>query len=346
MSRPLRLLTTVARVSQTRLNPTLATTHHRWFSDTPQTDAERMKAEFLAKKATREETPEGKLEKAARNAKIAAAEAERRAEEEDGPNPDAPNPDAPNLDATKEDTTTETTTTADATPKEPTDFSSFIPKMDAYTFKQNLLSFNDGVKDAWAELLAGGAKDVNKNIAAPLVPNPETGTASKEEYMGTTALMAVDPDQSAWERMQARMRDSPVIDEVLKAAGKISSATGIKKAGQKLGDIREDAAEAWETSQNPWVYRISSVWDTLTAEHEHALVVAELRRLDADFDLEEWQVAISENVIPGIIKDYMGGKASKVRPWMGDAVYNKVAAEVSPSVKRKWDAMPALRGMR
>ena len=43
-------------------------------------------------------------------------------------------------------------------------------------------------------------------------------------------------------------------------------------------DIGEDAREAWETSQNPWVYRISSVYDTLTAPDEFAIGVTELRR--------------------------------------------------------------------
>ena len=48
--------------------------------------------------------------------------------------------------------------------------------------------------------------------------------------------------------------------------GKISNASGVKKVRNTVGDIGEDAREAWETSQNPWVYRISSVWDTIMAE--------------------------------------------------------------------------------
>ena len=40
-------------------------------------------------------------------------------------------------------------------------------------------------------------------------------------------------------------------------SNELYETTGANKVGEKIGHIREDAQEAWETSQNPWVYRAS-----------------------------------------------------------------------------------------
>lgn len=42
----------------------------------------------------------------------------------------------------------------------------------------------------------------------------------------------------------------------------------------------------WETSQNPWVYRASELWDWATHETDTAVVLKELRKLDPNFSLE------------------------------------------------------------
>ena len=78
-------------------------------------------------------------------------------------------------------------------------------------------------------------------------------------------------------------------------------------------DIGDDAREAWETSQNPWVYRLSSVYDTLTAPDEFAIGVQELRRLDSAFDLEEFRLGVETQVGPELVKDYMRGDVKKLK---------------------------------
>jgi len=57
----------------------------------------------------------------------------------------------------------------------------------------------------------------------------------------------------------------------------------------KLSDKVEDAREVWETSQNPWVYRASELWDWATHETDTAVVLKELRKLDPNFSLEVWR---------------------------------------------------------
>ncbi|GMH69637.1 hypothetical protein TrVE_jg11373 [Triparma verrucosa] len=140
--------------------------------------------------------------------------------------------------------------------------------------------------------------------------------------------MIVDEDESAWNRMQSRLKEAPIIASVLEAAGKISNASGVKKVRNTVGDIGEDAREAWETSQNPWVYRISSVWDTIMAEDEFAIGIRELRRLDPSFDLETWRSSVETSLAPSLLIDYMRGDLKVLKTYTGEAVYNKLAAEV------------------
>ena len=90
-------------------------------------------------------------------------------------------------------------------------------------------------------------------------------------------LLIVSEEDSAWRKAQERLKEAPIIRDVLNAAGKAYNAQGVKKIRDRASDIGEDAREAWETSQNPWVYRLSSVYDTLTAPDEFAIGVQELR---------------------------------------------------------------------
>lgn len=109
----------------------------------------------------------------------------------------------------------------------------------------------------------------------------------------------------------------------------IYETSGAKKAKQKVDHLSEDAREAWETSQNPWVYRMSSVYDTLTQEHEYTVAVRELRKLDPDFTLEEWKEDVVEHELPIIMKWFLEGKINQLKPWLGEAVFNRIAAEIT-----------------
>jgi len=102
----------------------------------------------------------------------------------------------------------------------------------------------------------------------------------------------------------------------------------VNKAKQNLTHLREDATEAWETSQNPWVYRASSVYDTLTAESEFAAASRQLQKLDPDFSMENWKKDVVEFTLPNIMKLFLEGRIQELKPWLGEAVYNRLAAEV------------------
>jgi predicted translin family RNA/ssDNA-binding protein len=90
--------------------------------------------------------------------------------------------------------------------------------------------------------------------------------------------------------MKARLQSSPIFREILKNSKKISSAaanTDIGKKAQevtnKVQDKIEDIREIWETSQNPLVYTLSGVWDSMTAETEEALTLTAIQKLDPNF---------------------------------------------------------------
>ena len=203
-------------------------------------------------------------------------------------------------------------------------------------------SFIDTLSQTWQDLVSAGApKDINKKIGTPVVDddapnygNDDEAADKYEEYKGSKDIMVIDPEEhlSAWERMERRLKDAPIIQDILERSSEMYEKSGaqekVNKAKQNLNHIREDAQEAWETSQNPWVYRASSVYDTLTAESEFAAASRQLQKLDPDFTMENWKRDVVEYTLPNIMKLFLEGRIQELKPWLGEAVYNRLAAEV------------------
>ena len=178
----------------------------------------------------------------------------------------------------------------------------------------------------WQELVnAGKPKSVNKKI------HPTETEEGNKEYTGPVEIMVIDESEhlTAWERMQRRLAEAPIIQDILEKGEVLYEKSGAKKVKRNLDHLSEDAREAWETSQNPWVYRMSSVYDTLTAEHEYTVAVRELRKLDPDFTLEEWKEDVVEHELPIIMQWLLEGKTNQLKPWLGEAVFNRIAAEIA-----------------
>jgi len=67
------------------------------------------------------------------------------------------------------------------------------------------------VSQTWGELLrSGDRKDINKKIAGA---HPHDTADGDKEYTGPVAIMVIDESENltAWERMQKRLTDAPVI---------------------------------------------------------------------------------------------------------------------------------------
>ena len=74
-------------------------------------------------------------------------------------------------------------------------------------------SFTEEVGQAWQELLKSGErKDINKKIR-----HPEDTPEGDKEYTGPVEIMIIDESEhlSAWERMQKRLADAPIIQGTL-----------------------------------------------------------------------------------------------------------------------------------
>jgi len=183
------------------------------------------------------------------------------------------------------------------------------------------------VGNTWEELKQSGErKSINKTIGRPM--DTVDGDA---EYTGPVSIMVIDESENltAWERMQKRLTDAPVIQDILERSEQVYEKSGAKKAKQKVDHLAEDAREAWETSQNPWVYRVSSVYETLTAETPESIAVAELRILDPDFTLDDWREDVVEHNLPKIMEWLLLGKINQLKPWLGESVFQRIAAEIT-----------------
>jgi import inner membrane translocase subunit TIM44 len=120
-----------------------------------------------------------------------------------------------------------------------------------------------------------------------------------------------------------------VFKDLLSRTDDVLEKTGAKKVKKQVDNLSEDAREAWETSQNPWVYRVSSVYDTFTQETPEAVAVAEFRKLDPDFTLEDWRQDAVEHTLPQIMDWFLRGKINQLKPWLGEGVFKRIAAEIT-----------------
>ena len=189
-------------------------------------------------------------------------------------------------------------------------------------------SFSSELSSTWQELVQSGErKSINKKI----VIHPTETAGGDAPYTGPVDIMVIDPELhlTAWERMQKRLASAPIIQNILEKTEEFYEKSGAAKVKERVDHIREDAREAWETSQNPWVYRLSSVYDTVTAESPETRAVKELRVLDPSFTLEDWRQDVVEHTLPIIMKWFLEGRINQLKPWLGEGVFKRIAAEMT-----------------
>ena len=121
---------------------------------------------------------------------------------------------------------------------------------------------------------------------------------------------------------------SDILDKSEQVYKESGTQQRVQQTQQKIQHLKEDAEEAWETSQNPWIYRASSVYDTITAESEFATATKQLQILDPEFTLESWKHNVVEYTLPNIMNLFLQGRINELKPMLGEAVYNRLAAEV------------------
>jgi import inner membrane translocase subunit TIM44 len=204
----------------------------------------------------------------------------------------------------------------------------------------------ENVQLAWADL-TGESKESALRKKVYQAESFRRGGEKKEEgeedisdeeekqERGPGTLVLVKEQGSAWDQMRARLSESPLIREMLKRTKKISSAAAEtdlgKKAvetGQNIKNKVEDIREYWETSQNPLVYKISGVWDSLTAETEEGVAIKEIQKFDPNFIKEEWSQEVRFDLVPRLIRGHLIGELKDVKPWLSEAVYQKLSSDI------------------
>ena len=159
----------------------------------------------------------------------------------------------------------------------------------------------------------------------------------KEEEIrqGGSEIVLVKDRGTAWDQMKARLQDSPIIKELYKRSKKlqdVAASTDIGKqafqAGQNIKDKISDVREFWETSQNPIVYTVSGIVENITGQTEEGICLTEFKKLDPDFILEDWADEIKKQLVPVIIKAHLVGDTKTLKPWLGEACYKKLCADI------------------
>ncbi|KAI9895353.1 hypothetical protein PsorP6_018579 [Peronosclerospora sorghi] len=217
-------------------------------------------------------------------------------------------------------------------------FSSMVAQKNKFNLVSVLPRLREEWKEAAQELIGKREKQtVDEALASVRTssmrkPTKMEGDSSEStEYTGTSALVAVKEKENAWQRVSARFREAPIIQGILNAAkqaaktnaGKMMQQT-TKTVKDKISDAQEEVLEVWETSQNPWVYRLSSIYDGLFGETPMGVAIKEIRRADPEFILEEWKQNIEEIVLPGVLEAFLRGNSRDLKKWFGEAAYSRV----------------------
>ena len=167
--------------------------------------------------------------------------------------------------------------------------------------------------------------------------NGEVEEDAAKDYTGKTGgIEAVSDKESTWEQIKEYLTKTPIIQDILGASsqqarrlGKTEAGRAARKRIRKAGNKIEDAREVWETSQNPYIYQMASAYDAVFAETEEGQAVKELRRLDRDFNLEEWLLDVEDDFAPDMLEAYLTGNLELMSGVCGDTTKAMVRASSS-----------------
>eukprot|EP00981_Chlorochromonas_danica_P006041 scaffold1263_cov170-Ochromonas_danica.AAC.5 len=213
-----------------------------------------------------------------------------------------------------------------------------VSKKGVNVFMENMkLSFDELLGKNKESLLSKDLKTADDAIKKKRDDQQQEGEeAVEEEPAGPSAIVLVKDGKNVWEQMKDRLQEAPFIKEVLKRsrhATKTAAETDLGKtvvnASKSVQDKISDAREFWETSQNPIVYALSGVVDTLTSQTEEAMALTAIKKLDPSYNKEDWAEEVRTVLVPKIIRAHLEGDIKVLKQWLGEAVYNKLAADIA-----------------
>ncbi|CAK9026037.1 Mitochondrial import inner membrane translocase subunit TIM44-1 [Durusdinium trenchii] len=133
----------------------------------------------------------------------------------------------------------------------------------------------------------------------------------------TTAVVHVEEKKGAWDQFNENLREAPI----LKSIFGLADSEAVKKAR----DAAEDAREAIETSQNPLVYRMYSVYDSM--------------RMDPEFTIEGFVEEMQYDLAPTVIKGFLRGDLKLIDNYCSEGAGAAVKASIKDrqAARRKMD---------
>lgn len=163
----------------------------------------------------------------------------------------------------------------------------------------------------------------------------DDGRGEENAYEGPGALMHVEVEKTGWEKFAERLSKTPIIEDILSGSKKARRVVGRSKVGKAAGeaktavdDMKDELRERWETSQNPWVYRLSAAYDATFAETEEAQCISEVRRLDPAFDVHLWLDELRDDTIPHVVGAYLRMDETSLERDLSEGAFAQVSAAI------------------
>ena len=144
-------------------------------------------------------------------------------------------------------------------------------------------------------------------------------------------MVAVKGSDNAWRKIAERLARAPLIEDILKGYQQVKKSEVGQKAEQvknAIDDMAADARETWETSQNPWVYRVQGAYDAMFGDSEMAAAIRESKKHDPTFDPNEFCSSMEATTIPYVIKAFLEGKNDNLRHLCSDGAYAAIYAAI------------------
>lgn len=238
---------------------------------------------------------------------------------------DKPKPAVEEEEKPKTTPTTEAQEAAKSPEQEAHEFLHKTPTIDPFAVRLAALQSSIGPLEierekAQDEGNMGRFKELNREIVSI---KREIGKISAK--MNSTEMVIVEERKGAWEQFGSRLRDTPLIKGIF--------GLGDTQAAKKLSDAAEDAREAWETSQNPLVYRAHSLWSSMFAENEIGETVRELRKRNPDFTLESFMKSMEEETIPTVLGAFLRGDVKTLQTRCGEGSLNALKGAIDERKK-------------
>jgi len=169
---------------------------------------------------------------------------------------------------------------------------------------------------------------------------PEEAAAAAASRTSTgTALMEVAHPESSWKHWSQKFEKSTIYSHVKLAHSKLEKTKlyqSSMKAKEKVHDKVEELRDTYETSQNPLVWRVREVGDSIMAESDTSLAMGELKRMDPKFSVPELMDELENYMIPKVVTAWLQGDLDILNKVCEDNAKKAVLGEINRRMTLGW----------